>query len=110
MEAIWTAVPMVGMALEGDQGQKSAIIFASNLIHIHLLSLKSQAYEGIFNHERRRRKQNLAQMTIEHRVVNRGIGRAIDSAGDRVDAIYEVITDVLENPRFLSLSVHLNTF
>ena len=44
---------------------------------------------------------NLAQMTIEHRVVNRGIGRAIDSAGDRVDAIYEVITDVLENPRFL---------
>ena len=35
MEAIWTAVPMVGMALEGDQGQKSAIIFASNLIHLH---------------------------------------------------------------------------
>lgn len=28
MEAIWTAVPMVGMALEGDQGQYSAVIFA----------------------------------------------------------------------------------
>ena len=58
MEAIWTAVPMVGMALEGDQ------------------------------------------MTIQHRVVNRGIGRALDSAGDHADAIFEVIIDVLENPRY----------
>ena len=40
-------------------------------------------------------------MTIEHRVVNRGIGRAIDSAGDSKDAVYEVIIDVLENPRFV---------
>ena len=44
--------------------------------------------------------ENLAQMTIEHRVVNRGIGRAIDSAGDRTDEIYEVIIDVLQNSRF----------
>ena len=44
--------------------------------------------------------ENLPQMTIEHRVVNRGIGRAIDSAGDRTDEIYEVIIDVLQNSRF----------
>ena len=45
-------------------------------------------------------EQILFQMTIQHRVVNRGIGRAIDSAGHSEDAVYEVIIDVLKNPRF----------
>ena len=48
--------------------------------------------------------QILLQMTIQNRVVNRGIGRAIDSAGHSEDAVYEVIADVLKNPRFLSFA------
>ena len=49
-------------------------------------------------------EQSLLQMTIQNRVVNRGIGRAIDSAGHGEDAVFEVIIDVLKNPRFVSFA------
>ena len=40
-------------------------------------------------------------MTIANRVVHRGIGRAIDLAGDHPDVVYEAMNDVLENSRFV---------